>query len=173
MFGFSYSWFAGQGGLKISRTKIQTLPNLRLLITPEQNWTRSSPPGHLGWKNTIFTPIPPTSHPKSILKHFFLKRVHPRVTHHKSVLNNFSIEHWVYLMVKGVVKKGWRLGLLEGERGNEEKVEIWLTLRWKEHWRKVKDWDYWRVKGAMEKGWRFWLLNRSKEHWSKIENWGY
>ena len=31
MFGFLYSWFAGQGGLKISCTRVQTLPNLRLL----------------------------------------------------------------------------------------------------------------------------------------------
>ena len=91
-------------------------------------------------------------------------------------------------MVNGVVKKGWRLGLLEGERGNEEKVAIWLTLRWKEHWRKVKEWDYWRVKGAMEKGLKFsWLKGEMnteeklmngltggwKGQWRKGEDLGY
>ena len=56
-------------------------------------------------------------------------------------------------MVKEVVKKGWQLGLLEGERGNkekgkdlscltvmgiEEKVKISLTLGWNGEWRKVE-----------------------------------
>ena len=76
-------------------------------------------------------------------------------------------------MVKGVMKKGWRLGLLEGDRGNEGKVTIWLTLKWKEHWRKVKDWYYWRVKVAMGKEWRFVLLKRWKDQWRKDDNWAY
>ena len=40
MFGFFFSWFIGQGGSKISCTKIQTLPNLRLLISSGHAWQK-------------------------------------------------------------------------------------------------------------------------------------
>ena len=42
-----------------------------------------------------------------------------------------------YSKVKGALKKGYRLGLLEGERSNGERVKILVTTK---------------VKGALKKG---------------------
>ena len=54
----------------------------------------------------------------------------------------------VYPKVKGALKKGYRLGLLEGERGNGERVKICVTTNVKGG----RIWGTKKVNGALEKG---------------------
>ena len=53
-----------------------------------------------------------------------------------------------YPKVKGALKKGYRLGLLEGERGNGERVKICVTTNVKGG----RIWGTKKVNGALEKG---------------------
>ena len=70
-----------------------------------------------------------------------------------------------------VLMKGWEIGLLEGEEGNEKRVKIRITRRWKEHWGKVEYWAHWRVKCSMKKEWKFGLLKGERSAKERVKMW--
>ena len=59
-------------------------------------------------------------------------------------------ENWDYLMGEGAyVKRVTKLGLLEGERGNGERVKIGISGSLKEHCIRVENYVCMRVNGAL------------------------